>query len=249
MDTLKCEGVSKNFDGVQALEDVSLRFAEPGLVAIVGPNGAGKSTLFNVLTGLLRPDAGKCFVGEEETTGLAPHRIAQLGVSRTFQELRLIQGVSVLDNVLVARPNQRGEHLWHALTRFGVATEEAHNRQEAMRHLRSVGLDRMATELAGELSYGQQKLLTLACCMATDAEILLLDEPVAGVFPAVASEILEQLRELQHQGKLVLFIEHDIDAVREIAGHVIVMDCGRIIAEGRPLEVLDRPEIVEAYVS
>ena len=121
---LRCEGLTKSFDGVHALVDVHLRFPNSGIVAIIGPNGAGKTTLLHVLTGFLQPDAGRCFCGERETTHLPPHRISRLGVARTFQDLRLILQVPVLENVLLARPVQRGERLWYALPRFGVAAEE-----------------------------------------------------------------------------------------------------------------------------
>jgi ABC-type branched-subunit amino acid transport system ATPase component len=163
--------------------------------------------------------------------------------------LRLINQVSVLENVLLACPNQKGERLLPALFRNGVAAEEKLNHAEAMRWLKFVGLADMACQLAGELSYGQQKLLTLACCLATEAKILLLDEPVAGVHPEMVQKILGLLSELRGQGKLVVFIEHDIAAVKQIADRVIVMDQGRIIAEGKPAEVLERPEIIEAYVA
>lgn len=249
MEAIHCCGLSKSFDGLCALRDVNLKFPSSGIVAIVGPNGAGKTTLLNIFTGFLRPDAGRCFLGDCEITGLAPHRIAQLGVARTFQDLRLIQQVSVLENLMLARPDQRGERLLYALLRFGVAKEEAGNREAALRLVRLVGLEQKASEPAGELSYGEQKLLTLACCLATEARILLLDEPVAGVHPAMAARILELLRQLREQAKLIIFIEHDIGAVRQVADHVIVMDEGRVIAEGPPSDVLERPEILEAHLA
>jgi neutral amino acid transport system ATP-binding protein len=246
---LRCEALKRAFDGVQALAGVTLRFPAGGIVAIIGPNGAGKTTLLNVLTGFLNPDLGKCFVGLRETTGLPPYRIARLGVARTFQDLRLILQVPCLDNVMLARPNQRGEALLGALFRFGVAKEEKANREVSMGLLRFAGIEKKAADLAGELSYGQQKLLALACCLATEAQILLLDEPVAGVHPDMTMRILDLLQKLKREGKLIVFIEHDIGAVRKIADHVIVMDEGKVIAEGSPNEVLERPEIMEAYVA
>jgi ABC-type branched-subunit amino acid transport system ATPase component len=246
--TLHCEGLSKSFDGVRALADVSLELPPSGIVAIIGPNGAGKTTLINVLTGFLRPQAGRAFLGEQELTRLAPHRMARLGIARTFQDLRLISLVPALENVLLARQKQKGEELWRALLRAGVAAEEARNRDEALRWLRFVGLEEKASEATGELSYGQQKLLTLACCLATGARILLLDEPVAGVHPDTILKILGLLRQLRVMKKLVVFIEHDIAAVRQVADLVIVMDDGKVIAQGMPAEVLERPEIMEAYV-
>jgi ABC-type branched-subunit amino acid transport system ATPase component len=248
METFRCEALTKSFDGVQALVDFHLLFPSDGIAAIIGPNGAGKTTLINLLTGFLRPDLGRVFFGERNTTHLAPHKIARLGVARTFQDLRLILQVPVLDNVMLARPNQRGERLLYALTRIGVHAEEERNRAVSMELLRLVGLEDKAGELAGELSYGQQKLLTLACCLATEARILLLDEPVAGVHPEMVARILDLLSRLRDDGKVVVFIEHDISAVRRIADRVIVMDEGKIIADCVPGDVLERPEILEAYL-
>lgn len=248
MNSLRCHNLSKAFDGVQALAEVTVEFPSSGIIAIIGPNGAGKTTLLNVLTGFLRPQTGKVFMRERELTHLLAHKIARLGITRSFQDLRLISQVSALENVLLARPNQKGEQLVTALLGFRFAAEEAQNLQVAMRWLRFVGLQDAANNLAGELSYGQQKLLALACCLATDASILLLDEPVAGVHPEMALRILDLLRQLRDASKLIVFIEHDIAFVRQVADHVIVMDEGRIIAQGKPPEVLERPEIIEAYV-
>lgn len=249
MEPLRCEGLKKAFNGIQALTDVTLQFPTYALTAIIGPNGAGKTTLLDVFTGFTDPDAGKCFVGMRDTSHLSPYRIARLGVARTFQNLRLILQVSVLENVMLARPNQRGETLWAALSRFRVSKEEKNNREASMSLLRSVALEGKANELAGELSYGQQKMLSLAACRATEAPILLLDEPVSGVHTEMATRILDLLTEMKNEGRLVVFVEHDIAAVRRIADHLIVMDHGKIIAEGAPTDVLQRPEIMEAYVA
>jgi len=249
METFRCNGLNKTFEGVHALIGLDLEFPTSGITAIIGPNGAGKTTLINVLTGFLRPDLGHCFLGEHETTELLPYQVARLGVARTFQDLRLIFQVSVLDNVLLARQHQIGERLLGALLQFGIANEEARNRDAAIRLLQFVGLEEKINELAGELSYGQQKLLTLACCLATEAKILFLDEPVAGVHPEMASRILFLLRQLREDGKLVIFIEHNIGIVREVADLVIVMDAGKIIAQGPPSEVLERHEIMEVYLA
>lgn len=248
MQSFCCENLSKSFDGVHAVEGVSLDFPAAGIAAIIGPNGAGKTTLLNILTGFIRPNTGRCFLGDTDTTHMAPHCIARLGVARTFQDLRLISQVSVLENVMLARPHQRGERLLPALLRFGVAAEEKMNRERAMSLLEFVGLSEKTIELAGELSFGQQKLLTLACCLATEARLLLLDEPVAGVAPEMVARILDLLRQLRDDGKLIVFIEHDIEAVRQAADVVIVMDDGKVIAQGPTREVLERPEIMEAYL-
>jgi len=249
MNTLRCRGLCKSFDGVHALAGVDFQFPTTGIVAIIGPNGAGKTSLLNVVTGFLRPDQGEVLLGGQDITHLPPHRIARLGIARTFQDLRLISQVPAIENVLLARPNQKGERLLPALFRNGVAAEEARNRDLAVRWLKFAGLADHANEPAGELSYGQQKLLTLACCLATDATILLLDEPVAGVHPRMVEQILDLLRQLRGLGKLVIFVEHDLSSVRQVADLVVVMDEGKIIAHGKPSEVLDRPEIIEAYVT
>lgn len=249
MKKLRCDGICKSFGGVDALKDLYLQFPVSGIVAIIGPNGAGKTTLINVLTGFLRPDAGRCYFGEYEITDLPPYRIAQLGIARTFQDIRLIFQVPILENIMLSRPRQRGETLLRALLRLGVSEEETRSRDEAKRMLSIIGLEENDGKLAGELSYGQQKLLTLACCIATGAGILFLDEPVAGVHPQLASHILNLLSHFREEGKLIVFIEHNISAVRQVADLVIVMDAGNVIAQGHPSEVLDSPEILEAYLA
>jgi neutral amino acid transport system ATP-binding protein len=247
--TLRCERLHKSFDGIQALIDVNIQFPASGIIAIIGPNGAGKTTLLNILTGFLRPDIGRCYLGHYEITRLPPYRFAQLGVARTFQDLRLIRHLSVLDNILLATQGQRGEHPLRALVRFGLAEAALQNTKNAIELLGLVELDKHSQELAANLSYGQQKLLALACCLATKARIVLLDEPVAGVDPELTPRILNHLNMMRRDGKLVVFIEHDLAAVRQVATAVIVMDDGAIIAEGEPEDVLGRPEVMEAYIA
>lgn len=245
---LRCERLSRSFDGTYALVDITLEFPRSGVVGIIGPNGAGKTTLLNVLSGFLRPDEGGVFLGERELTGLPTYRIARLGMARTFQDLRLIRQITVLENVLLAKPAQRGEQLLPALLRYGTTGEEARNKATSMDWLGFVGLEGTQVQLAGDLSYGQQKLLALACCLATEAQVLLLDEPVSGVHPEMVDRILGLLRQLRELGKCIIFIEHDIRAVREVADSVIVMDQGKVIAQGEAAEVLNRREIIKAYI-
>jgi len=245
---LRCERLRKSFGGVLALDDVTLQFPLAGLVAIIGPNGAGKTTLFHVLSGFLRPDAGRCFLGQRDITGCPPYWVAGLGLGRTFQDLRLISQMTVMDNVLVARPRQRGEKLITSLLPFTFAAEEQTNRSIAMDYLKYVGLAGKASDAAADLSYGEQKLLSIACCLATEAQALLLDEPIAGVHPEIANRILHLLIDLRTRGKLIIFIEHDLQAVVEGSELAVAMDHGRVVAQGEPKEVIARREIMEAYV-
>lgn len=246
---LRCEGLYKSFGGVEALVDVSFQPPESGITAIIGPNGAGKTTLINILTGFLESDEGRVCLGERNLTGLPPHTVAELGVARTFQDLRLIRETSVLDNVLLACPDQKGETLAGALFRRGVSWQERQNREKATDLLEFIGLAEESRSLAGALSYGQQKLLSLACCLASEPSTLLLDEPVSGVDPKTIPVILDRLQSIQAEDRRVVFIEHDIEAVRQIADAVVVMDHGKIVARGASEEVLDRSEIMEVYLA
>jgi ABC-type branched-subunit amino acid transport system ATPase component len=249
MKELRCEGLYKSFDGVYALANVTARFRVSEITAIVGPNGAGKTTLVNILTGFLKPDSGRCFIASRNMTNYAPHRVAGLGVVRTFQDLRLILNLEVIENVLLGFPDQRGEQLLPAVFRLGKGAQERRNEQEALRLLGLVGLEQKARDRAEELSYGEQKLLTLACILATGAHTLIFDEPISGVHPEMAGKILRFLRGLRNDDKTIIFIEHDLSAVRQIAENILVMDEGKVIVQGNTGDVLDRPEILEAYLA
>jgi ABC-type branched-subunit amino acid transport system ATPase component len=246
---IECVDVRKAYGGTSALDGVDVVFPFSGLVALVGPNGAGKTTLLNVLTGFEHPDSGRCSVGNQDVTRRNPVFISRLGVARTFQEVRLIRDVSAIENVAFARPRQAGEHLLRGLFGLGVADEESRNLQEAERLLQFVGLTESRARWSQELSYGQQKLLTLACVLATEARILLLDEPVSGVDPAMRERILELLTRLRANHRLVLFIEHDLDAVRRAADIVFAMDNGKILAHGKPNDVLGSDSVLQAFVT
>lgn len=241
--------LKKHFDGTKAVDSVSLSIFGRTIVSLIGPNGAGKTTLFNVVTGFLPPDIGRVFFEGRDVTHMAAFRRARLGMGRTFQEMRLIRRLSALENVWLALPNQRGETVIGAL--LGLhEREEKRRRAEAMRWLEYVGIAETANQLAGELSYGQQKLLTVGCCLGMGAKLLLLDEPVAGVNPALVDRTLELLERLRHEeGKTIVLIEHNMDAVMRISDRVVAMDEGRIIADGTPEEVRESAAVIEAYLS
>lgn len=246
---LTVANLSKTFDGLKAVEDFSCAIAKGKIVGLIGPNGAGKTTVFNLITGFLAADAGEIFYAGKNITRLPAYRIAQNGVVRTFQDLRLIASLSVIENILLARQKQTGEH-WPAALFYNkkVQAEERYNEQAALELLRQVGLENQKKQLANALSYGQQKLLTLACCLATDADLLLLDEPVSGVQPRMIETTMALMRQLAVAGKTVLFIEHNLEVVMQVSDHVIVMDTGRKVVEGRPEVIQNDPEIFEAYL-
>ncbi len=246
---LTISNLSKTFDGLKAVAGFSCAIAKGKIVGLIGPNGAGKTTVFNIITGFLAADAGEIFYADKNITRLPPYRIARNGIVRTFQDLRLIASLPVIENILLARQKQTGEHWLAALAlRKKVRAEERKNKELALEILNQVGLANHDEHLAGALSYGQQKLLTLACCLATEADLLLLDEPVSGVNPSMIEKMLALMTQLAANGKTILFIEHNLEVVMQACDHVIVMDAGRKIAEGRPEAIKNNPEILEAYL-
>lgn len=243
------KGVSKDFDGVTALADLSCTVGKREIVGLIGPNGAGKTTLFNVVTGFIRPDSGSVVFKGTDLLGRAPYRIANLGLSRTFQDLRLIRRMSVLDNVLLAYKDQPGERLANVFLGCRMSrAREAENRNKALKLLEWAGLGSKAEDPADNLSYGQQKLLSLICCLAADADLLLLDEPVAGIAPEMIESILAIIRGLPGKEKSVVLIEHNLGAVTEVCDRVIFMDAGTKVSEGTPEEVRSDPKVIKAYL-
>lgn len=246
---LEAKELTKSFDGVKALDKFSCAIDYREILGLIGPNGAGKTTFFNVVNGLFVPEEGDvCFKGKS-ILGMPSHSVATTGMARTFQEVRLIRQISVLDNVLLAFQNQLGESLFRAFISWrAVIKEESRRKKEAYPLLEMAGLAEKAHCLAGELSYGQQKLLGLICCLASNADLFLLDEPVAGIAPEMAEKVLEIISDLPKKGKSVILIEHNIGAVWDVCSRVIFMDAGYQVCEGAPEMVRNNLKVIEAYL-
>jgi len=248
---LEIKELNKSFDGVRAVDDFSLRVQERKITSLIGPNGAGKTTVFNIVTGFLPADSGGIMFEHQSIINLPSWKIALSGISRTFQEMRLFRKMKVVENVLLARQRQHGEQLLNALFVFSPRSPEHQKHLERVHELLEfVGLAEKRNDLAENLSYGQQKLLSVACCLAAEPKLILLDEPVAGVQPAMIdniTSILDKLVKKEH--KTILLIEHNIDVVTDISDTIVVMDEGKKIAEGTAAEIHNNSTILEAYLS
>lgn len=249
MAILQIQNLIKEFDGIKAVDDFSLKVEENSIVALVGPNGSGKTTILNLISGFLRLDEGKILLNGKELTSLNPYQIAQLGIGRTFQNIRLFPQISVLDNVMLAMKYEKGEGFLDALFQTKkMKKEEKRNHQIAEELLRFTGLIGKRNELAENLSHGQRKLLELARILALDPKIFLLDEPTAGLFPETKRVMLDLIKKLKEKEKTILFIEHDINSVMNTAEKIIVLDYGKKIAEGSPEEIRKNKEVLRVYL-
>ena len=248
MALLEIRGLVKRFLGVTAVDQVDLA-VEPGeLVSLIGPNGSGKTTLFNCVTGYLGADSGRVLVRGRDLTNAPPHRVARLGVARTFQQVSVFPRLTALENLLVFLQQHQEESVLARLVRApGVRRLEAAAIERARRLLDLVGLDAKAGLPAGSLSYGQRKLLAFAGALMPDPDLLLLDEPAAAVNPTMINQMKEHILGLHRQGKTVLLVEHNMDVVMDISQRVVVLDHGQKIAEGTPEAIRRDPRVIEAY--
>ncbi len=246
---LHISGLTKHFGGLPALAGVSFTIAPGKITALIGPNGAGKTTLINCLTGVIPPDMGTILFQEVDIAGLPAHRLARLGITRTFQNVRLFPRLSVLDNVLCGLTVQAGNSFCQALLRTpGLRHRERKLKLMALEALDRFHLTAKADLPAGVLPYGDKKHLEMARAFVSRPVLTLLDEPVAGLNPAETSRIAALIRQLRLAGQTILLVEHDMDLVMSVSDHVVVLDSGRRIAEGSPEAVRRNPLVLEAYL-
>ncbi len=246
---LELRGLSKSFGGLKVLEAIDLVVPQGGIHGLIGPNGAGKTTLFNIITGLYAPSAGSVDFDGQSLVGRRPHRITQLGLARTFQNIRVFKEMTLLENVVVGM--HRHLHYGAAGLLFsskGFRADERRARDRALELLSWVGLDAQADELADNLSYGNQRKLELARALATEPKLLLLDEPVAGMNSVEKTGLMEQIEAIAKRGYTVLLIEHDMRFVMGLCSRIGVLNFGRIIADGPPDAIRNDPRVIEAYL-
>ena len=246
---LEARNLTKRFGGMAAVDGMSLSVASGEVLGLIGPNGAGKTTMFDLLAGSVRATSGSIHLLGRDVTLAPAHRRLAGGMGRTFQIPRPFPGLSLLDNVLLARQSQTGERFWANFTAPGrVAAEERAARDKAMGLLELVALARLADQPAQVLSGGQRKLLELARVMMADPKVILLDEPAAGVNPALLEVLIDRIRQINAGGVTFVLIEHNIDMVSRLCGRIVVMAQGKLLFEGRPDEVSREPRVIEAYL-
>jgi len=253
--SLEVKNLSMSFGGLRALQDIGLTIMPGEIIALIGPNGAGKTTFFNCLTGIYKPSSGEVLVSKDgkrqrRVNGLKPNRITELGIARTFQNIRLFPDMTVLENVMIGRHCRSRAGILGALLRNrSTLLEEKNIVEKSFSILKRMGLDRFADDRAKNLSYGAQRRLEIARALATEPSLLLLDEPAAGMNPQETVELdalIQQIKEEEHLA--ILLIEHDMRLVMSLSDHIVVMDYGGKIAEGTPEQIKENPVVIKAYL-
>ena len=247
---LEMQNVEKHFGGVHAIDNFSVKIEQGQIHGLIGPNGAGKTTIFNNITGIYAPDAGKILFRGYDITGSSPHRVAQLGIGRTFQNIRLFSNLSVMDNVIIASGMDATYNLAEAIFHNkNYIRREKHLQDKAMHLLEIVGLQDKANERASSLPYGHQRKLEIARAMALEPKLLLLDEPAAGMNADESMELVDFVREIRDHFKItILMIEHHMDVVSNLCDYCTVLNFGKTLAVGTPAEVKSNPDVIRAYL-
>jgi branched-chain amino acid transport system ATP-binding protein len=250
MATLKVEEVTLTFGGLNALFEVSLD-VQPGLItSIIGPNGAGKTSLLNCISGFYHPTSGDIFYGDHKLNKASPHQVSIMGIARAFQNIELFSGMTVLDNLMLARHKDLRYSLWHAVVFFGKASrEEAQNRRYVEEVIDFMELEPYRKRAVGSLSYGIQKRVEVARALTLAPELLLLDEPMAGMNIEEKEDMVRFIIDIQKErNATVVLVEHDLGVVMDISDHIYVLDFGEVIGAGTPEEIVKIPKVVEAYI-
>ena len=247
---LRINNLRMQFGGLVAVEDVHYELQKGQIGAIIGPNGAGKTTVFNCISGFYKPTRGEIFLGEREITGFPSHVIARAGLTRTFQNVRLFEEMTVVENLLIARHNHVNHNYFSGIFRTpDFRRSEAKAKEVAAHWLRTFALLDHANQEAGNLAYGQQRRLEIARCMMSEPKVLILDEPAAGLNPSETAELVGFIDMLRDEYDLsVLLIEHDMNLIMKISEHIMVMEHGKPIAYGSPQEIRENPMVVKAYL-
>jgi branched-chain amino acid transport system ATP-binding protein len=246
---LQFNQISKNFGGLQVLQGVQFNVPEGGIFGLIGPNGAGKTTVFNLITGLLRASSGNIMFNGQDIGNVAPHKITERGIARTFQNIRVFKEMTLLENVVVGMHDHLDYGFGGLLLNLGSFRKiEKEARERALELLSWVRLDHKAEMLADSLSYGEQRKLEFARALATKPKLLLLDEPVAGMNPAEKTELMAEIINIKQRGFSIFMIEHDMRFVMGLCDRVAVLNFGKIIAEGTPDEIKNNQEVIEAYL-
>jgi branched-chain amino acid transport system ATP-binding protein/neutral amino acid transport system ATP-binding protein len=246
---LKVKSAVKEFSGFRAVDECSFEVEKNTITGLIGPNGAGKTTMFNLIAGSLKLDQGEVYFSEQKVNNFAPHQIARLGLARTFQIPKTLKKMTVLENLMLVPSGQSGENIWNSWFRGDkVESEEKANAAKAYETLEFLEIEHLADEMAVNLSGGQKKLLELGRALMAEPELILLDEPGAGVNPTLLNKIAKNILKLKERGKTILLIEHNMDLIMNICDRVIVMNDGKHLVEGTPAEIKTNPQVLEAYL-